>query len=236
MRKAGLKEGLLGLFFPVRCPWCDRVLGFAKSCTCGPALAKLRLAQTPRPPEQHEGLDESLGEVWAVFGYQNPVKNACHRFKFEGEEELARPLGREMARLARAAGLAGHFDLVVPVPVSPATLRKRGYNQSAGLASEVAEGLGLPLCAEVLLKTAENQKQMSLNRKQRLENPKGAYEAPEIARDRVAERRILLVDDILTTGSTLCEAARTLLGAGAKNCGGLCLAAVAKPGEHGAAK
>ena len=103
-------------------------------------------------------------------------------------------------------------DLVVPVPLHPKRLQERGFNQSGLLAKEFSRRLGLPISFDLLVRKKWTQPQTRLNRKERLENVKGAFGLCEA--DAVRGRRILLLDDVFTTGTTLSECAKTLKRAG----------------------
>lgn len=207
----------LDILFPKRCPWCDKVIGFSEHDDCGKALAELRIEDGPVAVAPEAG--GYLEQVHACYRYEPPVSSAIKRFKLEGERGLVDELGRQ---LAEGFAAAGRFDLILPVPVSPGTRRRRGYNQSALLAGVLSGTCGLPWQDGVLLKIKETRRQMDLSREERLTNVQGAYEVAHPAA--VAGKRLLLVDDVLTTGATLNECARTLLEAGAQGCGALCLA------------
>jgi ComF family protein len=110
---------------------------------------------------------------------------------------------------------ASRPDLIVPVPLSPARLAERGYNQAWELARRLARSTGVPARADVLQRVLDTPHQADLNRAQRLLNPRGAFTVPTRRRAAVAGLRIALVDDVLTTGATAREAAQALLRAGA---------------------
>ncbi|MDL2252811.1 ComF family protein [Ruminococcaceae bacterium OttesenSCG-928-I18] len=224
MKRHANTEKVLNLLFPKRCPWCDKVLGFAQGCACEEQVRKLRLPDEALDLGGKPGCTGALQSAWACFCYEEPVSTAYHRLKFEDEPHLAEDMGQAMADKYAVCGLAGRYDCILPVPVSRATLRERGYNQSALLGRKVAKEVGL-LCEEsLLLKVRETEKQMDLGREERLLNVKGAY---EVSKTEAAKgKRFLLIDDIITTGSTLNECAKTLKEAGADDCGALALMAV----------
>lgn len=210
----------LDILFPRRCPWCDKVIGFAVHTECDEALAELRLPGGPVAVSI--GTGGHLANVWARYRYEPPVSDVIRRFKLAGERGLAEELGRHLAEGFAGDGMAGGFDLVLPVPVSPGTRRHRGYNQSALLAAALAAKEKIPLREDLLLKTKETRRQMDLSRQERLTNVLGAYSVADPAA--LAGKRVLLVDDVLTTGATLNECAKTLLEAGARSCCAFCLA------------
>lgn len=205
--------------FPKRCIWCDEVVGFLPTCSC--ANAKSSIALPARQIDDFSINPWHLKEVYAVYRYEFPVRDAILRFKFEGQDQLKTTFAQEMARHFALCGLNGKFDAVVPAPVSAKTLKKRGYNQSALLAQIIGEKVGIAHRDDLLKKTRETKQQRTLQRAQRLTNLKNAYEASPQA----AKQRILIIDDIVTTASTINECAAALKKAGAQTCSALCLAA-----------
>ncbi len=146
----------------------------------------------------------------AVSAYDEVTRELIHAFKFAGVKRLAAPWGELLAARVRAAGFPEKLDLIVPVPLHPRRRRERGYNQAELLARELAARLGWPL-ADCLERIRHTPAQASLDRAARLDNPRGAFVAWGDLRD----RRCLLVDDVLTTGTTVSECARALRAAGA---------------------
>lgn len=219
LRAKIVAQFLLDLLFPRRCQWCDAVVGFACECRCAKALLEARRLAVPIKDFRIENW--VLVEVYAPFGYVQPVRDAVTRLKFEGQRQLAAPLAAEMAVLMEETGLAQRYDILVPAPVSRETAKTRGYNQSALLAHEVASATGLPCREDLLEKVRETEPQRSLPREKRLHNVRDAYHGGE----GLLGKRVLLVDDIVTTGSTLNECAKAVLAAGASACGALCLCA-----------
>lgn len=146
--------------------------------------------------------------------FTGPVRAAIHALKYAGERRLAEPLGRALATRWDHAGAGG--DLVVPVPVHPDRARERGFDQSVLLAEVAARHLELT-CAPILERHRPTARQFDLHRSARAGNVEGAFRiAAGSAHERPLEGRwIVLVDDVVTTGSTLVSCAATLLEAGA---------------------
>ena len=151
-------------------------------------------------------------ESLAPFRYGGAIAEAIVRFKYQRRGDLARPLG---ALMLRAVPHFRHLeiDLVVPVPLHPSRLAERGFNQAALLARPIARALGIPLLARGLDRTRDTPRQATLDRALRLENVAAAFVAR--APEKVSARRILLVDDVRTTGATLRACAASLQKAGA---------------------
>jgi ComF family protein len=157
--------------------------------------------------------------AFALFG--GPVATALRRLKYDDRPDLAGPLGDLLRRAARDAGLCA--DVVVPVPLHPARLAERGYNQSALLGAAVARELDAPLEARALVRTRPTAQQARLDQASRRENVAGAFTV-RAGGAAIRGRRVVLVDDVATTGATL-EACRTaLLEGGAASVTALCVA------------
>jgi ComF family protein len=141
------------------------------------------------------------------------LREAIHRVKFNGETALARSLGRWLAR--SLPGEAREADLVAPVPLHPKKVRERGFNQSEFLSSAVAAAASAHHRPKLLSKTTPTHSQTGLGRKDRRRNLRGTFSVG--AAVSVTGSRVLLVDDIYTTGCTVEECARVLRRAGARS-------------------
>lgn len=150
----------------------------------------------------------------APYRYDYPIDHCVRALKFHGEAACGRLLGMLLARERRALG-APWPDLVVPVPLHRARYLERGFNQAAVIAGHAARGLGLRLAGGVLERCRATAEQSHLRGAARAGNVAGAFRVPPRARSALPARRVALVDDVLTTGSTAREASRALLGAGA---------------------
>lgn len=144
--------------------------------------------------------------------YDGALREAIHRVKFGGETALGRSLGRWLA--GSLPGEAAETDLVVPVPLHPRRVRERGFNQSEILSATVAASASLPHRPRLLLKKTPTHSQTGLSRKERRKNLRGTFSLA--AGISIAGKRILLVDDIYTTGCTVEECARVLRRGGAR--------------------
>lgn len=147
--------------------------------------------------------------AWTLFPYLPPLKDAICSFKYRGKYTLAKPLtGLMISALPREMDI----DLIVPVPRHPTRLRMREFNQSLLLADQLGHHLTRPVSATHLIRVIATNPQTTLTRQARLKNLRKAF-AVRSPQDLTA-KRILLVDDVFTTGTTLRECAKTLRAAG----------------------
>jgi len=198
-------------------PCCDRCGLPAQALT--PVPAEVVLAGRPLcggcrvdPP----------GWDWARAGaaYDGVVRDAIHAFKFRGKRALARPLAALIGE--QWPPLASDVAALVPVPLGRPRQRERGFNQAALLAERLAPGLGVAVRPRWLARVRDTLPQSDLGAAERAANVRGAF----AARDEVAGRHVVVVDDVLTTGATAAECARALRAAGAARVGVVAVARV----------
>lgn len=212
-----LLEYLIDLIYPPKCPFCGKILDAVGICAdCEKEL--------PWIVEEQVLVRSGDLTCAAPLWYQDAVRDTLLRLKFHGGSALAEPLGEVLARCA-AEQFGGAFDTVTWVPVSRKRLKKRGYDQ-ARLLAEAACHRWDTQPVQLLKKTQDNPAQSGLTGESaRRANVLGVYEPMCI--DDIAGKRILLVDDIHTTGATLSECVRVLLDAGAASV--VCLTAARTP-------
>jgi ComF family protein len=148
-----------------------------------------------------------------VAEYDATASLLVHRLKYADRPELARALGGMMARAG--ADLLAEADVIVPVPLHRWRLWWRRFNQAMALGSVVSARSGVSCDPFLLARVKRTRRQVGLTKAQRQENLQGAFRVPPEAKTRLKGRRVLLVDDVLTTGSTANAASRALLRGGA---------------------
>ncbi|MDH4121281.1 MAG: ComF family protein [Deltaproteobacteria bacterium] len=231
----------LGLVPPVcqSChDWLSEGEGYPYLCqTCLDTLPwldeKTLCPRCGQPPHQPSGPASSpacgpaeVDQVFAVFGYQPPLDTWIHHLKYEHQDGCRRMLGYLAARSPAGQAAGAWARAMIPVPLHPRRMLKRGFNQSLALAQAWGAALdkrGLPrplLWPNLLTRRIHTQPQMSLQRQARLTNVATAF-APTAERTHgdMEGRRVLLVDDVMTTGSTLNACARVLKEMGAAQVG-----------------
>lgn len=154
---------------------------------------------------------------WAYYG--GPLQNAIKRLKYKGDLALGDVLSRPLIDLIRETGW--EIDLVTPVPIGGARQAQRGYNQAALLALPIALRFKLFFCPAAIEKIRDTRSQVGLSLFERRENVKGAFQAKS---ELVKEKRVLLVDDVTTSGATVNACGKTLFDAGASKVFGITLA------------
>jgi ComF family protein len=236
-------SGLIDLFFPAACPLCGVLLPsergepFCPSCLVG--IHPVPSPHCPRcllPYPAEEGTDHlcqaclleppSFRAVRSVGLYEDSLRRAVHQFKYQGNFSLDRPLGLMLAADLEQADPDFSPELLVPVPLHVSRLRQRGYNQSLLLARVLGRRWKKPVPARLLVRIRPTLPQQGLKAAHRRRNLKGAFQV----RLPLDGKKVLLVDDVMTTGATARECARTLLAAGA---GEVAVAVLGRAKLHG---
>lgn len=198
---------LISLVFPSRCVFCDDAVGPDKHICkkCERNIEKLQISSILKP----NGYKGRIN-IYGAFLYLNEGASAIKLLKFCNRPGNAQYLGEYIAKSVQRVSEC-EYDAVCFVPMTAKQIKKRGYNQSELLARSVATALGTSLDPSLLTKTKENEIQHTLTKAKRINNVRGAYSASVLAKG----KRILVIDDISTTGATLSECRRQLLKAGA---------------------
>jgi ComF family protein len=181
-----------------RCARCGLRLA-AAAPQCGQCLADA-------PPFQH---------TVCAFDYAFPWDRMIRDLKFRARPELAAPLAQHLCA-AVTARRGAVPDTLAPIPLSPQRLSERGYNQAWELTRALARRLRIPACPDLLVRPMDTPHQVQLDRAQRQRNLRGAYVLNEKRRTALQGHHVALVDDVMTTGATVREAAATLLQSGAR--------------------
>ncbi len=189
----------VSLMPPSRCTRCDRPFPSPIATTYSPTHI-CRSCSTRRP---------AYTRAWTLYPYVPPVQEALCLLKYRGKVSLVPALARLMIDQLPSLD---PVDLIMPVPLHSQRLREREFNQSLLLADLVGRHLHLPVSCTDLLRTTPSQPQTMLSRRDRLRNLRKAFSLRRP--DAVVNKRILLIDDVYTTGTTVNECAKTLRKAG----------------------
>lgn len=208
------KDPIIKLLFPNKCLLCGRLLDRTETHLCHSCEADVpeALSLKQRIP--------FLSGAFALWYYEDNVRRSLIRFKFHHRRSYALGYGAVLA--PKLVEVHQKYDLIVWVPVSRQRKLKRGYDQVELIADALCKELGVTPAA-CLKKIRHNPPQSGIpSAAQRRANVLGAYKVPHP--EAVAGKRILLLDDIITTGATISECAKTLLAAGAKEVYGVAVA------------
>ncbi len=208
---------MIQLLFPRKCLLCEKILSKKELDLCESCRE-----DTESFPEVKNSFSFLAG--WcAIWYYKGNVRKGILNYKFYGRRNRGKNFGRLLAMKLLQSGHTD-FDVLTWVPLSAAKFRKRGYDQVKEIAKSVAQELGVPL-TPTLKKVRDTNTQSTLETLDaRRANVMGAYVT--IAPEQIKNKRILLLDDVITTGSTASECAKTLLLSGAKEVYCAALAAI----------
>jgi len=201
-----LFECILDLLYPPRCMLCRKFLPDKRRDICLRCSKKLPALMSDSPRRDIKNIRLCI----APFSYRGELRKSLHRYKFNGLTAYGRIYAEFIAKSIDENHIS--CDIISWVPLSKKGLRKRGYDQAELIAKELAKIKGLP-CERLLVKIKDTPRQSSIKGRQaRADNVSGAYRCASA--EELLGKRVLLIDDIVTTGATLRECASILRGAG----------------------
>lgn len=224
---------VLNLLFPVNCGSCGGKVEVSSSLgVCRQCINNLEISNSDacgycgRPIDNVVGFCSScidgssnIDKIYTSCYYRNNIKNLIINFKFRNRKYLGRLLAELLIDVYKKR-FTDEVDLIVPLPLSPSRTRERGYNQAEILCRYFSKKTGIKMSKKMLWRTKNTLAQSSLSRRQRFRNMEKAFKASNKAEG----LRILLIDDVATTGATLQNAASALRKAGASEVYGLVVA------------
>ncbi len=219
----------LDLLFPERCLICNKGPVDSQGI-CEYCLSSIKYISSPAcskcgiPFNSDAGEDHLCGicltskvhfsKARAVGFFEGVLQEAIHQFKYNRKTILAKPLGDFMVNCNRDSIDFKAYDFLVPVPLHPRRLRERGFNQALSLAKRIAKRCGVPVDYLSLKRVRWEKPQINLSRKERERNVRGAFAFYD--RGKLSKNRVLLIDDVCTSGATVNECARVLMEAGTR--------------------
>lgn len=220
-------EDFISLFFPRYCLSCAVALVKGEETLCARCI--FDLPKTHYDPEDNPVKDRLVGRLPLVYAFAflkftkgGHVQRLLHELKYHHHPEIGVKLGKVFGQELKERGLADAFDLIIPVPLHDSRKRKRGYNQSARFAEGLSHVLGVPWDESISIRQTKTATQTNRNRWQRWENVKDVFSiSPSSA---LKGCRVLLVDDVITTGATLEACGMHLLGSGCSELSIACIA------------
>jgi ComF family protein len=213
----------LDVLFPRVCLVCGRLLsveGLSLCAMCRGGLTRVaphdELYRETRAKLQAGGIIEDLF-VPFYFEKEGPLQALVHELKYNGMRKIGVELGREIGQCLQAGGVHRGIDVVMPVPLHRARLRERGYNQSDCLCRGISEVTGIRPLRRVLTRRRNTASQTALSEVERVSNVADAFAVRAGTGLRIRGSRILLVDDVITTGATVRACASVLRSLGARS-------------------
>ena len=226
-----LLSNFADLIFPTLCLGCGRSLSANEKLLC--THCRVNLPETKQHRELLPGdhINKFAGRVpiaflasFVYFTKGGIVQKLIHQIKYKGQKEAAKELaGWYGYQLKTECDLVGDSDMIIGVPLHKSRLNQRGYNQADWIAQGLSEALGVPARTDVLIRKRFKSSQTSKNRMARWDNVKTVFDVSD--HREVADKNIILVDDVLTTGATIEACAVELLKAGCRSVGVLTIAA-----------
>ena len=224
MRKQSLRSKLLDMLFPPRCIFCNEIVPIG-SYICKSVMIKSFSWMTFKQLKWKMNL--FMAFCVAPYLYEDKIQELIVNFKFYHKPQYGTFFGNKLAEAVCDKGMESMCEVVVSVPISKERLKERGYNQSELIAKKTAECLGIPY-ANCMIKTKHNSEQLSFTFERQKRKCEGVYELEE--NKHITNKKVLLVDDIVTTGYTLAECAAVLMKHGAKEV--LCGAVACRPNVY----
>jgi len=218
-------QTILNILYPRRCILCDGILDTPDSGVCTPCKSKLKYIKEPVCKKCGKPIDSEQTEYCfdcnktkhiydqgkGVWIYRGEMKESIYRFKYSNRREYAAFYARETARIYSRWIKSKGVEVIIPIPIHNKKKKQRGYNQAELYAKSLGEILDIPVDNAVLVRVINTIPQKELDNKQRRKNLKRAF---KIQTDSVQWKKVLIVDDVYTTGSTMDAAAELLRKAG----------------------
>ena len=210
-----LLSDLLWILFPQLCASCDKALNSGETCLC--TYCRYHLPKTNFHLEKENPVVKHFwGKVnvcsaaaYYYFSKGEKVQHLIHQLKYEGKKEVGNFVGEVYGMELKKSTLFSSSEIVVPVPLHASKLRKRGFNQSDFFGQGLSKAMNIPFSSDALKRNLATETQTRKHRYERFENVDRVFEVskPELLKG----KQVLLVDDVITTGSTLTACAEAIL-------------------------
>ena len=215
-----LAKSLISLFYPELCVACNQKQPIKDQLFCVACLFHLQPSdyhlQVENPIIDHfyGKIPIAHGSALYHFVKSGRVQSIMHNLKYRKMSFIGTELGKILGEKLKESRFYQNIDVVIPVPLHPKKHRKRGFNQSEKIADGLADSMGISVKADAIKRIVNTLSQTKLSRADRMENVKDAFQVT--VNPMITDKSILLVDDVLTTGSTLAACGKALLDAGSK--------------------
>ena len=205
---------LLDIVLPRRCAICHSILGPEEQCLCAACITRLPFRHFESPTDNDlvrrlwNTASVYSGETLLAYQADSDVHTLMQHMKYRGRTDLCQLMGRMLADKLMAQDFCRGIDMLIPIPLSRKRLRTRGYNQAEHIARGVSQATGIPVRTDFLLRIVDNPTQTSLRAADRMHNTAHIFQARNP--NGLKGKHILLLDDVITTGSTTASALQTL--------------------------
>lgn len=211
----------ISLFYPRYCFSCEQGLAKGEEVVCTACMLELPRTHYHTDPANalftrlHGRIPLDFAVAFFLFRKRGKVQRLLHQLKYNNHPEIGETLGRVYGEDLRQHYLDSQIDVIIPVPLHQSRKRRRGYNQSTEFGKGLASSMDKPCSDDVLIRTRKTETQTRKTKLRRWQNVKEVFHVakPEQVRD----KRVLLVDDVITTGATIEACARMLLESGCKS-------------------
>lgn len=234
MEADGILMDVKGILFPRRCPICDKALKLDGKKICGDCVSKLVYITEPRCKKCGKQLMKMEQEYCydcknkrhmyktgvAAFSHVGDIKKSIYRIKYNNKREYVDFYGEELMKRFGNEIKIWNCDALIPVPLHRSRKIKRGYNQAEIIAKKISKLSGIPVYKGVLKRVKKTKPQKELNDNERKKNVENAF---KIQGNIVELKKVIIVDDIYTTGSTIDACAKQLLKNGVQEVYFICL-------------
>lgn len=202
-----IADDFLSLFLPRPCLSCGLNLVRGEEILCTGCL--LSMARTDFHNSRDNMLEQAFwgrciierAAAFSVYNRGSRIRSLIHLLKYRGRKDVGRMLGRLYGSVLAGSGFMDGIDMILPVPLDPARERKRGYNQSQCIAEGLGEYSRVPVRSDILFRTGKSGSQTKSGRYERWENVEGLFAVRKA--DAIKGRHLIVVDDVITTGSTI---------------------------------
>lgn len=213
-------EKILEYIYPPTCGVCGKI---CKEYICNKCRIKLRKYEIKNNHVIKIGNKEKhFDELLCIFKYEDIIRDIIIKYKFQNKPYLYKTFSKIILKNEKTCGFLEKYDIIIPVPISKKRKHERGYNQTQLIAKEIAKILNIKLGNNILIKERDTKAQSELSKKERAINIKDVFKITDYKT--IKNMKILIFDDIYTTGSTANECARVLKEAGAQKVGVLTIA------------
>ena len=221
-------KDFVGLLFPEVCLSCGEALYKGEDQLCMHCIFQLPKTNFHKDP-MNEVRIKFIGKIelehafsYLRFTKKGNVQKILHQIKYRNKPELAEKMGKWYGRDLKEEDFDSKFDLIIPIPLHKSRLRKRGYNQSDYFAMGISEAINISWSSSVVKRKIKSDTQTMKSRVDRWENVTNIFEV--VDQDKISGERILLVDDVITSGATLEACGMQLI---QNNCKSLSIATIA---------